>query len=102
MAQQFYEPSRPCLLGLPTSIRRRIYWHLGMARWDGLPFLFNLKGSVNPIEQVAFHGLLLSCRAVYVETSALLFSTSSASTTPTKSTRRSSHCGISPLRRLHH
>ena len=64
----------PLLLRLPSSIRRRIYLYLGVARWDGLPLLFDLDGPLNLSEQIDFHGLLLSCRALYVEASALMFS----------------------------
>ena len=99
---QFHHPSRPLLLSLPLSVRRRIYLHLGVARWDGAPMLFDLAGPVDdPVEPVdpagvldldlaglglaspvdpstsgrlAFRGLLLSCRAIYAEASALLFS----------------------------
>ncbi|KAH6623809.1 hypothetical protein F5144DRAFT_372159 [Chaetomium tenue] len=62
------------LLGLPSSVRRRIYLFLGLARWDGRPLLFDLDGPISPTEQVTFYGLLLSCRAIYNEASALLFS----------------------------
>ncbi|KAL2144908.1 hypothetical protein VTI28DRAFT_8369 [Corynascus sepedonium] len=77
MAPQLYDskyhPS--CfLLRLPPSIRRRIYLYLGVARWDGLPMLFDLDGPVNRSMQVAFRGLLLSCRLIYGEVSGLLFS----------------------------
>ncbi|KAK4152405.1 hypothetical protein C8A00DRAFT_44557 [Chaetomidium leptoderma] len=62
MAPQLHDSLRPScfLLRLPLSIRRRIYLHLGIARWDGFPMLFDLDG------------LLLSCRLVYGEASALL------------------------------
>ncbi|KAK3308756.1 uncharacterized protein B0T15DRAFT_483349 [Chaetomium strumarium] len=74
--------SSPCfLLRLPRSVRRRIYLHLGVARWDGLPMLFDLDGPVTPdswslkkLKQFDFHGLLLSCRLIYGEASALLYS----------------------------
>ena len=64
----------PLLLRLPSSIRRRIYLYLGVARWDGLPLLFDLDGPLNSSKEIGFRGLLLSCRALYVEASALLFS----------------------------
>ncbi|KAK4235292.1 hypothetical protein C8A03DRAFT_17946 [Achaetomium macrosporum] len=63
------------LLHLPRSVRRRIYLHLGVARWDGLPMLFDLDGPVyRPMKQAGFRGLLLSCRLIYGEASALLYS----------------------------
>ncbi|KAH6626572.1 hypothetical protein B0J18DRAFT_464568 [Chaetomium sp. MPI-SDFR-AT-0129] len=64
----------PALLRLPSTVRRRIYLFLGVARWDGCPLLFDLDGPVSPSDQVTFYGMLLSCRAVYTEASALLFS----------------------------
>ncbi|KAL2179597.1 uncharacterized protein P884DRAFT_219495 [Thermothelomyces heterothallicus CBS 202.75] len=69
-------PSGSCfLLRLPRSVRRRIYLHLGVARWDGLPMLFDLDGPVSrSVMQVDFRGLLLSCRLIYGEASALLYS----------------------------
>ncbi|KAH6855372.1 hypothetical protein B0I37DRAFT_54943 [Chaetomium sp. MPI-CAGE-AT-0009] len=66
--------NHPALLRLPSSVRRRIYLFVGVARWDGRPLLFDLDGPISPTEQVTFYGLLLSCRAVYNEASALLFS----------------------------
>ncbi len=64
----------PPFLRLPPKIRRRIYLYLGVALWDGLPLLFDLDGPPDPLEQVCFRGLLLSCRVLYAEASALLFS----------------------------
>ncbi len=64
----------PPLLRLPPSVRRRIYLCLGVARWDGLPLLFDLDGPFDSSKQIAFRGLLLSCRTLYVEVSALIFS----------------------------
>jgi hypothetical protein len=65
----------PCsLLRVPPSLRRLIYLHLGVARWDGLPLLFDLDGPVGRTQQVSFRGLLLSCRLIYSEASNLLFS----------------------------
>ncbi len=63
----------PSLLRLPSSVRRRIYLYLGVARWDGFPLVFDLDGPLNPSNQIAFRGLLLSCRTLYIEASALLF-----------------------------
>ncbi|KAH6641207.1 hypothetical protein F5144DRAFT_506277 [Chaetomium tenue] len=76
MAAQLHGSSRPVcfLLRLPPSVRRRIYQHLGVARWDGLPMSFHLDGPVNRPNQLAFRGLLGSCRVIYSEASALLFS----------------------------
>ncbi|EAQ86274.1 predicted protein [Chaetomium globosum CBS 148.51] len=76
MAAQLHDSSRPVcfLLRLPPSVRRRIYLHLGVTRWDGLPMLFDLDGPVKRTWQVSFRGLLLSCRLIYGEASGLLFS----------------------------
>lgn len=71
MAQQLHDPFRPCLLGLTPAIRQRIYLYLGVARWDGIHTVFDLD---DPTDRVVFHGLLLSCRTIYNEASALLFS----------------------------
>ena len=68
------DSSTPVLLRLPPSVRRRIYFYIGVARWDGLPLLFDLDGPLESSKQIAFGGLLLSCRTLYVEASALMFS----------------------------
>ncbi|KAK4044117.1 hypothetical protein C8A01DRAFT_43049 [Parachaetomium inaequale] len=74
MEPQLQDSSRPScfLLRLSPPIRRRIYLHLGVARWDGFPLLFDLDGPVDRSTQVAFRGLLLSCRLLYGEASTLL------------------------------
>ncbi|KAK4096723.1 hypothetical protein N658DRAFT_501250 [Parathielavia hyrcaniae] len=64
----------PPLLRLPPSVRHRIYLYLGVARWDRFPLVFDLDGPLDPSKQIAFHGLLLSCRSLYIEASALVFS----------------------------
>lgn len=76
--------SAPPLLRLPPAIRHRIYRFLGLASWDGSLYSFDLNGprpqvhwlrwgweEQNPNE---FHGILLSCRDLHVETAALLYS----------------------------
>jgi hypothetical protein len=72
------QQSSPSLLGFPTHIRRRIYLHVGLARWDGLPYTFKLHSrEINlrlPSPPGSFHGLLLSCRALHDEAAALLYS----------------------------
>ncbi|KAH6640372.1 hypothetical protein F5144DRAFT_589860 [Chaetomium tenue] len=76
------------LLRLSQDTRHRIYRYLGLASWDGQPYRFYLQGArvddshfnynlfycrtPNP---TLFHGLLLCCRDLYVETTALLYST---------------------------
>ena len=81
-------PSNPTLLGLPPHVRHRIYLHLGVARCDGLPFTYYLDGYSfkesrrrrrnpsphDPPPTRTFAGLLLSCRALYAEATALLYS----------------------------
>lgn len=76
MAAQSHDSSHPScfLLRLPSSLRRLIYLHLGVARWNGLPILFDLDGPVKRTRQVSFRGLLLSCRLIHSEASNLLFS----------------------------
>ncbi|KAK3898796.1 hypothetical protein C8A05DRAFT_46979 [Staphylotrichum tortipilum] len=78
------EPFRPLsLLGLPPHIRHRIYLHVGVARFDGYPYTYYLDGrkplrggtsEFDPPPGRNFAGLLLSCRALYAETAALLYS----------------------------
>src|SRR5690242_19652636 len=36
------------LLGLPTHLRRRIYFYTGVARLDGRPYTFFLDGRIQP------------------------------------------------------
>ncbi len=71
------EPSP--LLRLTPLVRHRIYRFVGVASWDPLaPHKFDLHGrdtSVTEQPQAStFHGLLLSCRVVYAEAAALLYS----------------------------
>ncbi len=75
------EPSR--LLGLPPHIRHRIYLRVGVARFDGYPYTYYLdgrkpyRGGRSDFDSPPgrnFAGLLLSCRALYAETAALLYS----------------------------
>lgn len=64
------------LLLLPARVRRRIYLHLNTVPRNedpNFPYVFNLQGK-NEREMVGFHGLLLSCRAVYKEMSIILYS----------------------------
>ncbi len=124
---QLHRSSRAFLLRLPRSVRRRIYLHLGVARWDGAPMLFDLAGPVDdPVEPVdpgildldlaglglaspvdpstsgrlAFRGLLLSCRAIYAEVSTLLFSANQFVIHYRHGAERSLHrCETSPPRR---
>lgn len=65
----------PPLLRLPPVLRRCIYFWAGLAPldWQGLPILLNLHGDFDT-SRLGFHGLLLSCRAIYAEASALLYS----------------------------
>ncbi|KAG8165467.1 hypothetical protein KVR01_004019 [Diaporthe batatas] len=70
-------PITPPLLRLPSELRRRIYFRAGLAPVDRdrAPLVLDLHGdfgfdSVRP----GFHGLLLSCRAIYDEASELLYS----------------------------
>ncbi|KAK4033380.1 hypothetical protein C8A01DRAFT_50025 [Parachaetomium inaequale] len=71
----------PPLLRLTPGIRQRIYRYLGLASWGGRPHSFNLRGGQasyytrDPPDPRCFHGLLLSCRAIYTEAAALLYST---------------------------
>ncbi|KAK4233532.1 hypothetical protein C8A03DRAFT_47947 [Achaetomium macrosporum] len=73
------------LAGLPPHLRRRIYLHMGVGRLDGYPYTYFLdgrreSGRTQPISDFDpppprnFAGLLRSCRALYVETAALLYS----------------------------
>lgn len=64
-------------LRLPSQVRRRIYFRAGLAPvdWDRTPFVLDLHGDFGfDSSRLGFHGLLLSCRAIYVEASALLYS----------------------------
>lgn len=74
----------PPLLCLPPLIRHRIYRFVGLASWDGCPYIFDLHGgrtrkSSNKLGfgeaySDTFHGLLLSCRDIHAEAAALLYS----------------------------
>ncbi|KAH6622591.1 hypothetical protein F5144DRAFT_334135 [Chaetomium tenue] len=73
------EPSP--LLRLTPLIRRRIYSFVGLVSWDPLqPHKFDLHGRDTLVREQpkasAFHGLLLSCRAIYSEAAPLLYSAS--------------------------
>ncbi|KAH6855812.1 hypothetical protein B0I37DRAFT_63368 [Chaetomium sp. MPI-CAGE-AT-0009] len=78
-------PSRPPLLRLTPEVRLRIYRYLGLASWNGRPYQFDLRGgraSVRrhvgcPAVPIDFHGLLISCRTIYAEAAALLYSANS-------------------------
>ncbi|KAI3398789.1 hypothetical protein diail_8480 [Diaporthe ilicicola] len=70
-------PTTPPLLRLPPQLRRRIYFRAGLAPvdWDRTPLVLDLHGDFGfDSSRLGFHGLLLSCRAIYVEASALLYS----------------------------
>jgi hypothetical protein len=67
------------LLRLTPLVRRRIYHFVGVASWDPLlPHRFDLNGHVTGVTEQpkpsTFHGLLLSCRIIYAEAAALLYS----------------------------
>ncbi len=75
-------PSRDLLLRLTPNIRLRLYRYLGLASWNGRPYQFDLRGGRAdlrmfmgcPLAPIVFHGLLISCRAIYTEAAALLYS----------------------------
>ncbi|KAK3897028.1 hypothetical protein C8A05DRAFT_39422 [Staphylotrichum tortipilum] len=77
--------SRPPLLRLTPDIRLRLYRYLGLASWNDRPFLFDLRGGRAdrrwwagcPAVPIDFHGLLISCRIIYAEAAALLYSANS-------------------------
>lgn len=63
----------PPLLRLPHPLQRRIHSLDGLAplHWDGLPCLLNLHGDFETC-RLGFYGLLLLfCRAIHAEASAL-------------------------------
>lgn len=79
------QPRPPNLLNLPPHLRHRIYLSIGVARHDGHPYTYYLDGRKesrgnrpvsdrDPPPTRDFAGLLLSCRALYVETATLLYS----------------------------
>ncbi len=78
-------PQPPGLLDLPAHIRHRIYLHLGIAHPEGYPYTYCLDGRKATLGRGPFQsyyappsrnftGLLRSCRALYNETAALLYS----------------------------
>ena len=78
--QLFQQPS---LLSLPPHIRHHIYLCLGVARFDGHACVYCLDGRKESRRHRSefdrpptrnFTGLLLSCRTLYTETAALLYS----------------------------
>ncbi|KAJ0120520.1 hypothetical protein J7T55_015249 [Diaporthe amygdali] len=73
-SRTFPPPSPPFLL-LPPQLRRRVYFWAGLApvEWDELPCVLDLHGDFDT-SRLGFHGLLISCRKVYTEASALLYS----------------------------
>ncbi|KAK4145078.1 uncharacterized protein C8A04DRAFT_27075 [Dichotomopilus funicola] len=78
------------LLRLSPRIRLRIYRKLGLGPWGNLVHRFYLHAGQLQLRRgrgvgeywrwvpdpTDFHGLLLSCRAIYAEAAALLYSTS--------------------------
>ncbi|KAK4039669.1 hypothetical protein C8A01DRAFT_16402 [Parachaetomium inaequale] len=78
-------PSRPPLLRLTPDIRLRLYRYLGLASWNGRPYQFDLRGGRAscrtyggcPPDPIDFHGVLISCRTIYAEAAALLYSANS-------------------------
>lgn len=87
MASELYEPDLPGILRLSPAIRHRIYMQVGVGRWDNFGStthkVYNLGDQYefqSPITnfferpQRGFHGLLVSCRTIYTEASALLYS----------------------------
>lgn len=88
------------LLGLSPVVRRRIYCFVGLASWDANePYKFDLHGQESPAmlewpKPSAFHGLLLSCRVIYAEATALLYSAN-------QFVLRYAHAAPEPLAPLH-
>ncbi|KAH6630435.1 hypothetical protein B0J18DRAFT_421164 [Chaetomium sp. MPI-SDFR-AT-0129] len=72
-------PAPSALLRLPPNIRRDIYLLIGVTSPDGEPLVYNLRGRKAAESQppTDWYGLLLSCRAMYLEISALLYSANS-------------------------
>ncbi|KAK4132153.1 hypothetical protein BT67DRAFT_451231 [Trichocladium antarcticum] len=71
------------LVHLPPHIRRRIYLHIGVARFDRHPYTYYLDGRKESRRQMSefdpppagnFAGLLRTCRTLYAETTTLLYS----------------------------
>ncbi|KAH6613713.1 hypothetical protein B0J18DRAFT_62838 [Chaetomium sp. MPI-SDFR-AT-0129] len=75
-------PSASPLLRLTPDIRLRLYRYLGLASWDGRHYQFDLRGGRArrrrwvdyPPDPIDFYGLLISCRTIYTEAAALLYS----------------------------
>lgn len=78
------QPPRPLnLVRLPPHIRHQIYLRTGVARFDGHPYTYYLDGrkesrmgrsGFDPPPARNFAGLLQSCRTLYAEAAALLYS----------------------------
>ena len=69
----------PPILRLPPSVRHRIYRFVGLVSPRERQHRFDLHGRIfryQAPKPSTFHGLLLSCRVVYVEAAALLYSSS--------------------------
>ena len=66
----------PPLLCLPPPVRRRIYDFVGLISSSRFsPYKFDLHGRpVDGLEPGTFHGLLLSCRTIYAEAAAIIYS----------------------------
>ncbi|KAK4096152.1 hypothetical protein N658DRAFT_501924 [Parathielavia hyrcaniae] len=79
------QPARPpTLLQLPPLLRHRMYLHIGLARRDECPYTYYLDdrresrrvvSAFDPPPPRNFAGLLRSCRDLYAEATALLYST---------------------------
>jgi len=89
------------LLLLPSHIRHRIYLWTGLARVDGCPYTYHLDGrkeprspDFDPPPRPNFAGLLLSCRTLYAEAAALLYSANQFVIS------YSGHGSLAPLRSL--
>jgi hypothetical protein len=84
MTQTLDVERRQHLVRLPRHLRHRVFLLLGVARFDGRPYTYYLDGRKESRASVCeeedppparnFTGLLLSCRALYAETAALLYS----------------------------
>ncbi|KAK3903267.1 hypothetical protein C8A05DRAFT_43477 [Staphylotrichum tortipilum] len=70
----------PGLLRLPPHLRHRIYRFTGVARFDDYRYTYHLdgrkesRGFWSDEPGLLFSGLLLTCRVVYAEVAALLYS----------------------------
>lgn len=89
------EKSFPSLLGLSSSIRQRIYSHIGLVNTDrtGRLHVCQLHTSDRP-EFCQFYGLLLSCRTLYEEASRVLYSSNRFAI------YYGEHLSLEPLRKL--